>query len=583
MSGQGRHHPEVPAWPLPELPGGANAGPGAAELALARELATAIAHAPSEEAALHTALRRICETTGWALGQAWVPDAAGERLVCSPAWHSRVEGLGEFRRASENRGLPRGVGLPGRAWAARESVWSLAVSEDADFIRATAACEAGLAAGMAAPVLAGETVVAVIEFFVLERREEDSSFLDLVSAVAAQLGTLICQKQAEDALRASEAEFRAVAETASDAIVSASADGTITYVNSAARELFGYTAGDMVGHPLTLLIPERYRGEHGTGFSRYLRTREPRLIGRSVEVYALRKDGSELPVELSLATWQKDGSPFFTAIVRDTSERVRAQEALEQALRLEQAATERLKALDSHKGTLLHALSHDLRNPLAAILGLTIILAKEADGLIALPADRKAAILGNIAASARKMDRLLTDLVDFERMECATPHRRPTDLAALVRDAVLESNLTERHPVELDIESVVLAVEGSKVERIVENLLTNADRHLPAGTPIWVRLQPVDGGVLLSVEDAGPGVPEGSRSQIFEPFRRGIEATAGGLGLGLSLVARFAGMHGGRAWVDDRAGGGAAFRVYLPNGEDQPPDSRTNSRAEVSS
>lgn len=494
-----------------------------------------------------------------------MPDAGGERLICSPAWHSSVEGLEDFRRASQDGALGCGVGLPGRAWAGRELVWNVAVGDDPDFARAAAARRAGLAAGMAAPVLAGETVVAVIEFFVLERREEDQTFLDLVSAVAAQLGTLICQKQAEDALRASEAEFRAVAETATDAIVSASADGNITYFNSAAREMFGYPAADVVGGPLTLLIPERYRDEHRTGFFRYLRTREPRLIGRSVEVYALRKDGSEIPVELSLASWEKDGQPFFTAIVRDTTERVRAHEALERALRLEQEATERLKALDSHKSTLLHALGHDLRNPLAAILSLASILTKEADGQIALPADRKSAILDNIATSARKMDRLLTDLVDVERLETAAPHRRPTDLRALVLAAVREADLTERHPVEMEIQPVVLDVEGPKVERIIENLLTNADRHLPIGTPIWVRLQAVTGGVQLSVEDAGPGVPKDIRSQIFEPFRRGTEAGSAGLGLGLSLVARFADMHGGRAWVEDRPGGGAAFRVFLPD------------------
>ena len=112
-----------------------------------------------------------------------------------------------------------------------------------------------------------------------------------------------------------------------------------------------------------------------------------------------------------------------------------------------------------------------------------------------------------------------------------------------------------------------LAADAPKLERIIENLLVNAAKHTPAGTTIWVRVHAQEGGVLLLVEDEGPGVPAQLREPIFQPFHQGrnIADHAPGSGIGLALVAQFASLHGGRAWVQDRPGGGASFRVFLPD------------------
>jgi signal transduction histidine kinase len=120
-------------------------------------------------------------------------------------------------------------------------------------------------------------------------------------------------------------------------------------------------------------------------------------------------------------------------------------------------------------------------------------------------------------------------------------------------------------------EPVVIGVDPAKTERIVENLLINAARHTSAERRIWLRVRPHDAGVLIVVEDEGPGVPEELRAAIFEPFRQGPSASphSPGTGIGLSLVARFTELHEGRAWVEEREGGGASFRVYLP-GHDTP-------------
>ena len=132
---------------------------------------------------------------------------------------------------------------------------------------------------------------------------------------------------------------------------------------------------------------------------------------------------------------------------------------------------------------------------------------------------------------------------------------------------MLHECIDEDHPIRRNIEEGVLAeVDSPQVERIVENLVTNAIRYTPPGTPIWVTVRTENGGALIIVEDAGPGVPEELRRTIFEPFRQGNESVKHnpGVGIGLSLVSRFAEIHGGRAWVDEREGGGASFKVYLP-------------------
>jgi NtrC-family two-component system sensor histidine kinase KinB len=127
-----------------------------------------------------------------------------------------------------------------------------------------------------------------------------------------------------------------------------------------------------------------------------------------------------------------------------------------------------------------------------------------------------------------------------------------------------------------------MSVDAAKVERIVENLLMNAARHTSSGRTIWLRVERGADGVLIAVEDDGEGVPEELRQAIFEPFRQGSTAAphAPGTGIGLSLVARFSQLHGGRAWVQEREGGGASFRVFLPNGPGDAADDRRDDPAE---
>jgi K+-sensing histidine kinase KdpD len=234
---------------------------------------------------------------------------------------------------------------------------------------------------------------------------------------------------------------------------------------------------------------------------------------------------------------------------------------------LEESAA-RLRALDEMKNTFLDAVSHELRTPLAAVLGIALTLGRED---VPLSDAETRDLLDRLTANAKKLDRLLSDLLDLDRLArgIVEPKRRPTDLGELVQAVVESSELFGRREVHAEIASVVVAVDAAKVERIVENLLANTARHTPEGGTVWLRVSPEAGGVLIAVEDEGAGVPDELKEVIFEPFRQGPQRSqhSPGVGIGLSLVARFAELHGGQAWVEDRPGGGAAFRVFLPAGE----------------
>jgi PAS domain S-box-containing protein len=271
------------------------------------------------------------------------------------------------------------------------------------------------------------------------------------------------------------------------------------------------------------------------------------------------------------------GSTQVRGLMIDVTERRLAEEALarsertySEAFRREREAAQRLRTLDEMKNTFLEAVSHDLRTPLTAILGSALTLEQSQ---LRMPDDDALDLVRRIATNARKLERLLGDLLDLDRLQrgIVSPQRRPIDLAELVRRGVDETENPGGRPIEVDAEEVTVSVDAAKVERILENLLSNALRHTPSGAAIWVRARADDGGVSIVVEDAGPGVPDDHKLAIFEAFRQAPGSSSGhspGVGIGLSLVKRFAELHGGRAWVTDRAGGGAAFHVSLP-GEDR--------------
>jgi signal transduction histidine kinase len=233
----------------------------------------------------------------------------------------------------------------------------------------------------------------------------------------------------------------------------------------------------------------------------------------------------------------------------------------------ERGLVERLEAVDEMKDTFLQAVSHELRTPLTSILGTALVLERRDENL----SDEDARdLVGRLARNARKLNRLLADLLDVDRLSRGVvgPQLQPTDVGELVRRVATDQDLVGRSALQVDVQPVIVSVDAPKVERIVENLIANALKHTREGTPIWVTACREDGGAMITVEDAGTGVPQELRADIFKPFRQGpdVPLHSPGIGVGLALVARFAQLHGGRAWLEERPGGGASFKVFLPDG-----------------
>jgi PAS domain S-box-containing protein len=214
---------------------------------------------------------------------------------------------------------------------------------------------------------------------------------------------------------------------------------------------------------------------------------------------------------------------------------------------------------------MLAAVSHELRTPLTSVLGFALTLQERRDELSDAQIDE---IVRELAGGASRLEALLVDLLDVERARrgLVQVRRRETDVRMLLERAVAPVRLGGRR-VEVRADPVAANVDAAKLERIVENLVANAVKHTPPESAIEVRVEREDGDLLLVVEDEGPGIAAEFKDEIFETFNRGpsmLSATPGA-GIGLSLVAHFAAVHGGRSWVEDRPGGGASFRVLLPD------------------
>ncbi len=373
-------------------------------------------------------------------------------------------------------------------------------------------------------------------------------------------------KEAQEQLRETEAKYRAIVEHVPAAIYVDRPDGTMDsmYVSPQVEEILGIAPKEYLENPEAWLeiIDESTREEVRRSYLDAIADRRS-WVG---EYLVHTPDGRDAWVhDETTFVVDEQGQPLFLqGVLYDVTERKLAEHALRESERREREAAERLRTLDEMKNTFLAAVSHELRSPLTSILGLSLTLEQTR-----LPEEDQADLLARLAANARKLDRLLKDLLDIDRLNrgIVTPNYRPTDVGALVRRTVESLDLLGERPVLVEAEPVTIEADPAKVERIVENLLANAARHTGPGTEIWIRVWAEPDGAVLAVEDDGPGVPKELQDAIFEPFRQGptVSPHSPGTGIGLSLVSMFAELHGGRAWVQDREGGGASFRVFLPS------------------
>jgi PAS domain S-box-containing protein len=415
---------------------------------------------------------------------------------------------------------------------------------------------------LAVPLRYGECTTGVIVLSKLGLDQFDQDDMRLLEVLASHAAVAIENARLLQAEREATAKYRALVDFSPDAIL-VQVDGRLVFANPAAAQLLAAAhPEDLVGlDALDIIHPD----DRGQASERLRVLAEHRHAVPTCQERFLRLDSSVVEVEVTGMPLTYGGRPAGQLVARDITERRRAEEERAQAWKAKEEAMRRLKALDTMKNTFLEAVSHDLRTPLTVVLGNALTLVRDE---VTLSRAEERALMDRIVANARKLDRLLTDLLDLDRLSRGVieARRQPTHLARLIRRVVVECDSEDGHAVVVQAEEVTAMVDGPKIERIVDNLLRNCLRHTPPDTRIWVRLTASPEGALIAVEDEGPGVPPELREEIFEPFRQGPSSAAHspGVGIGLSLVARFTELHGGHAWVEEREGGGASFRVFLP-------------------
>jgi PAS domain S-box-containing protein len=378
------------------------------------------------------------------------------------------------------------------------------------------------------------------------------------SKIAQDIGE---RKRAEEAIRTSEARKTAFFQTALDCIISMDHEGRVLEFNPAAERTFGYREDEVLGKELaTLIIPPALREQHRRGLAHYLATGQGPVLDRRLEMIGMRSDGTELPVELTVARILVGGPPIFTAHLRDITDRKELENRLRQYIA-------DLSEADRRKDEFLAMLSHELRNPLAAIdYSMQLLSSSPNQLLLATEITQR---------QVRQLTHLIDDLLDVSRITTNKIQLRKeaVDAGVLVSRAIGSARpaIEERnHKLAVDIanQEMPLFVDPTRIEQVIVNLLTNAAKYTPEGGHISVKAYPENEHVVIKVRDSGVGIPQEMLTRVFELFTQlepTLDRARGGLGIGLTVVRHLTEMHGGTvSAASEGLGKGSEFSIHLP-------------------
>jgi PAS domain S-box-containing protein len=377
------------------------------------------------------------------------------------------------------------------------------------------------------------------------------------------------RKHAEEDLRSSEEKHRVIIEAAHDAVVTMDERGAILLANPATRRIFGYDPTEIVGKPMTVLMPEVMRKAHENGFKRYLATGKRHLNWQGVEVTAQRKDGQEFPVEVSFGELTSDGHKMFTGFIRDISERKQAEDQLrasERNLQTTQAELARVSRLTT-MGELAASIAHEVNQPLTAVIN-------NASACLRLLANRNLEpevlrhALEGIVADGTRASTVLARIRAFIKKEPA--EKGALDINEVIQEVLVlagrelyENQVLPDHQLKTDLPSVM--ADRVQLQQVLLNLIMNGIEAMAPVTdrPRLLGVQSrIDesGDVLVAVSDSGTGFGF-ELDRVFHPF---FTTKANGMGMGLSISRSLVENHGGRLWAAPNSPHGAVFSFTLP-------------------
>ena len=356
---------------------------------------------------------------------------------------------------------------------------------------------------------------------------------------ATEYGTLIRE------LEASEKRFRAILDTATDAVLSIDGNRKIILFNNAAQRIFGYSREEVLGANLSMLIAPKY-GDQQTHARKLLEQGESDLVGTTISLTGLRKNGEEFPIELSLSLLVMEDGIMFTAIIRDVSEHQQLEKKLLQS--------ERLAAV----GQAVAHVAHEIRNPLMIIGGFSNQIRQR------LEDEKDLQRLDMILEEVRRLEGLVANLGDFTKEYKLV--KRPANINSLIKDVIeIMAGVFSLEKYEfkefLSTEVAEINCDPDKLRQVFINIITNGLQAMSDGGAISVSTDKIPLGIEVRISDEGTGIPEEDLEHIFEPFYTTRES---GSGLGLPISYKIVEAHHGDIWAVSSPGKGTSYIIQLP-------------------
>jgi len=415
----------------------------------------------------------------------------------------------------------------------------------------------------------GEAKILGIEREVIGRRKDGSTFPMDLAVNEFRLGEqryftgivrdISERKWAEEELCRAEAQLRSIVDHAIDGLITIDEHGTVASYNRAAEKIFGYAAAEVIGRNVNVLMPEPFHSQHDDYLANYLRTGAAKIIGIGREVVGRRKDGSTVPLDLAVSEFRLGERRYFTGIVRDISERKRAEEELRQT-------AEELARSNTDLEQFAYVASHDLQEPLRAVSGCVQILQKRLQGKLD---SRGEELIGHTVDGVQRMQRLIEDLLTYSRVSTRGKAFEPCDCGAALDWARrnLEVALTETRAVVAHDQLPIVQADAAQFAQLFQNLLGNALKFRGQQPPaIHIGARHEAGHWVFSVKDNGIGIQPEYFECIFVIFQRLHTRTEyPGTGIGLALCKKIVERHGGRIWVESQWGEGTTFFFTIPD------------------
>ena len=367
-----------------------------------------------------------------------------------------------------------------------------------------------------------------------------------------------------------DSRFRELLEVAPDSIIEVDRQGSIVLCNAATERLFGFRSEELLGRPVEILIPESVRVVHQIHRSDYGKKPVTRPMGKGLILRAQRKNGTEFPVEISLSPTQTGNGGRVTAIIRDVTDRIIAEEHLRAVNQQLQQRNEEVERANRLKSEFLASMSHELRTPLHTILGFTELLQEEVDGPLN---ERQKRFVTHVHQDAEHLLELINDILDLSKIEAGKMELRLEVFdARQAVEEVVASILGRAEAKSIALENRVangLPVNADRVrfKEIFYNLLSNAVKFTLEGGRIEIDSTRIGNVPSFSVKDTGIGIARQELASIFDKFYQAGSTTKGvreGTGLGLAITRHLVEMHGGVLKVESEPGKGSTFSFTLP-------------------